>query len=311
MNNGEKMHINSIMLIMIIFSCMVLAIDTVSVKLGGFVHESIFATLHILQLAIVVLLIVFKKVDILKMYKLKNISRKLVFISFAAGLLVMFLTSSIEQLLNAKIIGSTGTDDFSVNFTWIFILLFAGFIAPIIEEIEFRGLLFGKLQDRNRISISAIILVSFMFMILHTGEIHISAMILSIVSCIMYFYTRNLLYSSIAHFSGNIFLVIMSFVVMILERTTDAVKVSEETDYIQGISYFSLFIEVFLLIALIAFVVHYCRKFKAMDSDYSLESSDNGNNVFTSISSRVLFTIEFLVYTIICVYSTYILIKYK
>ncbi len=57
-----------------------------------------------------------------------------------------------------------------------------------------------------------------MFMILHTGTIHISAMILSVVSCIMYYYTRNLLYSSITHFSGNIILLLISLIIIVLEK---------------------------------------------------------------------------------------------
>ena len=150
-----------------------------------------------------------------------------------------------------------------------------------------------------------------MFMILHTGTIHISAMILSVVSCIMYYYTRNLLYSSITHFSGNILLLI-SLIIIGLEKTTEAVTIVEDTSDVAlnyEVSHVAVFIEIILLIALIVFVINYFKKFKTRNENNLLKSTESVNKVFTSRLSRGVFIIQFFVYTIICIYCTYILIK--
>lgn len=311
MKNGEKMHVNSIMSLMIMFSFMVFMTDKVSIKYSADIQEKVFIALRLLHLVIISLLIILKKIDILKMYKLKSINKKLVLVSFTTGFLIMFFTGSITQLIESKINVSNESGEIS-KVMFIFIVILAGFIAPIIEEIEFRGLLFGKLQHQNKLNVSAILIVSFMFMILHTGTIHISAMILSIVSCIMYYYTRNLLYSSITHFSGNIILVLISLIVIVTEKTTEAVTIVEDTTDVAlnyEVSYVAVFIEIILLIALIVFVVYYFKKFKTRNENNLLESTESVNKVFTSRLSRGVFIIQFFVYTIICIYCTYILIK--
>ncbi len=143
MKNGEKMHVNSIMLLMIIFSFMIFMIDKVSIKYSADIQEKVFIALHLLHLVIIFSLIILKKIDILKMYKLKNINKKLVLVSFATGFFITFFTGSITQLIEYKISIPNESGEFS-QVMFIFIIIFAGFIAPIIEEIEFRGLLLGN-----------------------------------------------------------------------------------------------------------------------------------------------------------------------
>lgn len=154
MKNGEKMHVNSIMLLMIMFSFMVFMTDKVSIKYSADIQEKVFIALRLLHLVIISLLIILKKIDILKMYKLKSINKKLVLVSFTTGFLIMFFTGSITQLIESKINVSNESGEIS-KVMFIFIVILAGFIAPIIEEIEFRGLLFGKLQHQNKLNVSA------------------------------------------------------------------------------------------------------------------------------------------------------------
>lgn len=75
MKNGEKMHINSIMFLMIIFSFMVFMTDKVSIKYSADIQEKVFIALRLLHLVIISLLIILKKIDVLKMYKLKILTR--------------------------------------------------------------------------------------------------------------------------------------------------------------------------------------------------------------------------------------------
>ena len=78
-------------------------------------------------------------------------------------------------------------------------------IAPIFEELFFRKIIFKQLLKKYSLSLS-IIISSICFALVHLPSYRnlIPTFILGIISCIIYNKTKNIFYSIILHFLGNL-----------------------------------------------------------------------------------------------------------
>ncbi|MEM7395216.1 MAG: CPBP family intramembrane glutamic endopeptidase, partial [Verrucomicrobiota bacterium] len=89
------------------------------------------------------------------------------------------------------------------RFLLIYLMVFAVFVAPIVEELLFRGVVFPLLAKRIGV-MPAIWMVSLLFGFVHQ-EIHtvIPLTLLSVAMCIAYIKTRSLLAPMLIHFISN------------------------------------------------------------------------------------------------------------
>ena len=79
-------------------------------------------------------------------------------------------------------------------------------IAPLFEELFFRKFLFSKLLENNKLWTS-IIVSSLCFSVIHfeTPDNLIPTFIFGVIACLIYFKTKNIWYTIIAHFLNNLF----------------------------------------------------------------------------------------------------------
>ena len=93
-----------------------------------------------------------------------------------------------------------------------------------------------------------------MFLIVHVGDINYGALILGIVSAIIYYKTENLIYSICMHFSGNLLGALMLFYSINCNNDEMAEEVLSQSDLVMNIAVnaiwgvFGVVILVFLLV---------------------------------------------------------------
>lgn len=211
--------------LMVIFSILILIQDIFSVYFEN-VANNVMMVVHTIQIISVILFLIFNKISLKKLFGRPDIP--MVFLSFFCGVAIMVLGSCLESVVLLFIPQKVENTLEGLGFT-VFFLVFTTFFAPLFEEIEFRGLLFPSLYNCKKRLIAAIAISSFMFMMIHTGSVNFGAIILAVVSCVIYYKTKNLMYSVIMHFSGNM-LVCLSIFIGILGNGVDAGLMTEETN---------------------------------------------------------------------------------
>ncbi|WP_083512024.1 CPBP family intramembrane glutamic endopeptidase [Amphibacillus sediminis] len=126
-------------------------------------------------------------------------------------LIVAFVVIYVAQwviidLLKWEIAGSQielfGLDQMELNGIHLFFLVIAFvFTAPILEEILFRGIIFGFLKTRTA-KFFALLLASLTFGLLHPGHI-LSATVMGAVFTLLYDKTKTLWMSILLHMAWN------------------------------------------------------------------------------------------------------------
>lgn len=105
-------------------------------------------------------------------------------------------------------------------------ILLAGIVAPVMEELVFRGLIFQRLIVKIGI-VPAILISSLLFGLLHL-EGWLGATIFAILMCILYLQTKNILVPIALHVLNNLVSLILEYVFRSQEATTDISLVREE-----------------------------------------------------------------------------------
>ncbi|HUC96156.1 MAG TPA: type II CAAX endopeptidase family protein [Candidatus Saccharimonadales bacterium] len=128
-----------------------------------------------------------------------------------AGLVIYLITSSILILLAARVLPwfnvnqaqSTGFGQLSTNYELVLAFFALVIVAPVAEEILFRGYLYGKLKKFVPVWI-AILATSLLFGAIH-GEwnIFFDTFALSIVLCLLREFTGNIWSSILLHMIKN------------------------------------------------------------------------------------------------------------
>lgn len=92
----------------------------------------------------------------------------------------------------------------------IFVFIIAVVLAPIFEEIFFRGYLLNKWAEKHK-QTSAVFWSSFVFMIIHIPSLFIPQLLLGIFVAIVYMKTKKLIYPMFAHAFYNFLVILPSF----------------------------------------------------------------------------------------------------
>ncbi len=161
-------------------------------------------------------------------------------IFFSYGML--YLTNF---LLSIPLFNSILNLSFAHKVSWVLVggLLSKLIIAPISEELLFRGLFLNKLRLIVPLSF-AIIISSFLFGAFHSLGSIISAIVFACCMCILYLKTNNILVPIFAHFLNN-FLAEIIF-------TLDASKAMFRNDLVVGCVSVLAIVSLFLIIRYIS-----------------------------------------------------------
>lgn len=108
-------------------------------------------------------------------------------------------------------------------------------LAPVIEELFFRGIVLQKLSNKWGVK-SGVLTSSLLFAVLHLNIAIISIFILSIMFSVLYFKTRNLLTSILCHCFYNIMVTILNGVNVFSQTPAERetfISVIDYQNYIQ------------------------------------------------------------------------------
>ncbi len=108
-------------------------------------------------------------------------------------------------------------------------------LAPVIEELLFRGIVLQKLSNKWGVK-SGVLTSSLLFAVLHLNIAIISIFILSIMFSVLYFKTRNLLTSILCHCFYNIMVTILNGVNVFSQTPAERetfISVIDYQNYIQ------------------------------------------------------------------------------
>lgn len=112
---------------------------------------------------------------------------------------------SIEEQLNTETVQFRNETTIQILFN----ILFIGFLAPIIEELLFRGFLFSYLNRSGKV-VFASLLTSALFGLMHSG-LFFFAFTMSIMSIMLYKYTKSLRASIYFHIAWNSLSVLLNY----------------------------------------------------------------------------------------------------
>ncbi len=129
-----------------------------------------------------------------------------------AGLIIYVIFSAIMSLLffnffpnlNINQAQNVGFSEMSQKYEYILAFITLVIVAPVAEEILFRGYLFGKLRKYNIPIWVSIIITSILFGAIHgQWNIAIDTFVLSVILCLLRQITGNLWASILLHMAKN------------------------------------------------------------------------------------------------------------
>ena len=157
-----------------------------------------------------------KNIPLLKSYEKDKLNYKQIIILVLIALVCLFLISPIINVFDAILVElgfSTSTLPISLNkpINFIYLILTLGVLAPLSEELLFRGIIFSGLKEKG--NKTAILISNLMFMLVHLS-IHqtVYQFILGIILALVVLYTNNIFSSILIHFINNTFVLIINYI---------------------------------------------------------------------------------------------------
>ena len=140
------------------------------------------------------------KIDLKKELDIKKIKISKVLIDLIVGYLVIFLVNVIQN----SIISFFATDSVSLNMDMNAIsFIQLCFLAPILEELIFRGCIFKVLSKYNKVV--AVLISATLFSLMHTNYYQlIPTFVMGIVFCLINEKNKSLLPSIFLHIINNV-----------------------------------------------------------------------------------------------------------
>lgn len=137
-------------------------------------------------------------------------NQKEIWFVVVTNLLFAFGVIALMSLIEIYVSDFGSTDQLalqgnSIN-TFLYEALSSVIIAPVIEELLFRGVLFNRLSLKIKV-IPAIIISSIIFASLHQFGGITSAFLFGVCMCIIYYKTDNIFLTMTVHFLNNLFCV--------------------------------------------------------------------------------------------------------
>jgi membrane protease YdiL (CAAX protease family) len=125
------------------------------------------------------------------------------FVYILLSALLIFLATQFLLFIDFDQIQDTGYSQLNQHFEFILAMVMLVFIAPVAEEVLFRGYLFGKLRAHVPVWL-AILLTSLLFAVVHGAwNVGIDVFALSIVLCLLRVISGSLWPSILLHMMKN------------------------------------------------------------------------------------------------------------
>lgn len=157
-----------------------------------------------------------KKMPFLKSFEKSKLSFKQIIIIILIGLVSLFLISPIinvfdEFLVYIGIPSSNLPININKPINFIYLVLTLGILAPISEELLFRGIIFNGLKQKG--IKTAVLISSLMFMLVHLN-LHqtIYQFILGVILALAVLYTNNIFSSVLIHFINNTLVLLINYI---------------------------------------------------------------------------------------------------
>lgn len=146
----------------------------------------------------------------------KKINFKQILILLLISLCCLFLISPIVNVYDEFLI-SLGLNEMTLPLelnsplNFFILLLTTGILAPISEELVFRGVIFSGLREKN--NKTAVLISSLMFMLVHMS-LHQTfyQFLLGIILALIVLYTDNIISAIIVHFVNNSLVLLINYI---------------------------------------------------------------------------------------------------
>lgn len=152
-----------------------------------------------------------------KALEVNKISKKQILVVVLIGLICVIcltpLANVFEELLASW--GHAGGDlPLELNSFWNFLLLFVtlGILAPVSEEIIFRGVIFNGLKEKG--GKFAVLISGLLFMLMHLSINQcVYQLIMGFVLGLLVLYTNSIISSFIVHFINNATILLINYII--------------------------------------------------------------------------------------------------
>lgn len=234
----------SLLKIIFIYIAIIIAIGMISeieiLKDKSFLDENFWMTV---VNSVVLIYFIFKfkiikddYIDTFNSFKLKVNYKEVLTLSVIDLVMVFSICAvviSIIYKINPKIVDSILSEPVvkSSFIQTVFLFTFTVILAPIVEEIVFRGILLRRISFKLGIR-KGIILSSIVFAILHPGLGHIFSFIAGVIFSLIYLKYNNILISTITHMCYNFLYFIVTVSSMFFTNQNTSISNIESTIYI-------------------------------------------------------------------------------
>lgn len=234
----------SLFKLIFIYIAIIIAIGTISevevLKDKSFLDENFWMTV-VNSTMLIYFIFKFKiikddYIDTFNSFKLKVKYKEVLTLSIIDLVMVFSICAvviSIIYKINPEIVDSMLSEpvEKSSFISTIFLFTFTVILAPIVEEIVFRGILLRRISFKLGIR-KGIILSSIVFAILHPGLGHIFSFIAGVIFSLIYLKYNNILINTITHMSYNFLYFIATVFSMFFANQNASISNIESTIYI-------------------------------------------------------------------------------
>ncbi|AZV56482.1 CPBP family intramembrane glutamic endopeptidase [Clostridium sp. AWRP] len=230
-NFFKTMKIRKVVLIyaaVVIFFCIISELSFV--KSTGILDENLFLLLcnlgvlvwFVLELRKVCCDVKNKIFDLKRDLNIKDITLSIIInITTTIGLFIIIIYSliSLSPSMTKEMLGELNKTDTSSLYSIIINGIAASFIAPVVEELIFRGVILNRLRTKIGV-IKAVILSSILFGAIHYEVGMISAVVFGICMSLIYLKTKNIFVTISIHVINNFIVSVLQIVSFFIDNNT-------------------------------------------------------------------------------------------
>lgn len=234
----------SLFKLIFIYIAIIIAIGTISevevLKDKSFLDENFWMTV-VNSTMLIYFILKFKTkkddyIDTFNSFKLKVKYKEVLTLSIIDLVMVFSICAvviSIIYKINPEIVDSMLSEPVEkLSFiSTVFLFTFTVILAPIVEEIVFRGILLRRISFKFGVR-KGIILSSIVFAILHPGLGHVFSFIAGVIFSLVYLKYNNILISTITHMCYNFLYFIATVFSMFFANQNASISNIESTIYI-------------------------------------------------------------------------------
>lgn len=253
--------------------------------------------------AVIIIFFIIKNRKSFPSFTIRKPQKKIIIISVVLGLTLLFLGSEISDLILCFYPDFYTQNPNATNYStmyFVYFLIYASILAPVIEEIEFRRFPLDQISSNSRLrAFFKIIITALMFFAIHTDQFNFGALCLGIVSGFMYYYTGNLFYSIVIHLSGNLSVCLLALLASV--AGSNSTEITEDIEY--TVPGFGFTVPAICVLAFFVFLLlHHVSKNTTREPHTETDNSAVAENGAANL-------LYIIIYFAICALSTAVALK--